>query len=225
MNATGEILHVDRSSELPVGVQVAWRLRTLIAAGRLAPGDRFPSVRELAERAGVNPNTARAIYGRLEADGLVYSRHGLGSFVSRDARSSADVERIAAEAVAEARRAGVGPADVARAIYGETWTEDDQAPDPGAGLPDVGVEADEAAARRELRRQIARLEADLASYPESRSERDRHPLLRPKGHVAGFEELAAVRDEMMAQLKDARRRAEQRGERQARARARREQGP
>jgi len=212
------LMRVDRESDLPVGVQVAWRLRAAIAAGKLAPGDRLPSVRELAAVAGVNPNTARAIYGRLEVDGLVSSRHGLGTFVSPDIQPSADVERIAAEAVAEARRAGIAPADVARAIYGADWAGAERS----AELPDVGTEADEAAARRELRRQIARLEAELAAYPESRSGRDRHPLLRPKGHVAGFEELSAIRDEMMEQLRDARRQAERRGKRQANARRRRE---
>jgi DNA-binding transcriptional regulator YhcF (GntR family) len=212
------LMRVDRDSDLPVGVQVAWRLRAAIATGKLAPGDRLPSVRELAEAAGVNPNTARAIYGRLEAEGLVASRHGLGTFVSNETQPSAHVERIAAEAVAEARRAGISPADVARAIYGADWAADERSVE----LPDVGAEADEAAARRELRRQIARLEAELAAYPESRSQRDRHPLLRPKGHVAAFEELSAIRDEMMDQLRDARKQAERKGERQARTRGRRE---
>jgi DNA-binding transcriptional regulator YhcF (GntR family) len=217
------VLPVDRSGDLPVGIQVAWRLRASIAAGRLAPGDRLPSVRELAALAGVNANTARAIYGRLEADGLLVSRHGLGTFVAEDTRPSADVERIAAEAVAEARRAGVAPSDVARAIYGAAWAEDDRPPAADeAGAPDVGAEADEAAARRELRRQIARLEAELAAYPEARSKQDRHPLLRPKGHVAGFAELSATRDQMIELLRAARADAERMGEHQERARARRE---
>jgi DNA-binding transcriptional regulator YhcF (GntR family) len=217
------LLTVDRDSDLPVGVQLAWRLRSLIAAGKLGPGEQLPSVRELAELAGVNANTARAIYGRLEAEGLLVSRHGLGTFVAADTRPSADVERIAAEAVAEARRAGISPSDVARSIYGASWADDDpRSAEREPELPDVGVEADEAAARRELRRQIARLEAELAAYPEARSQRDRHPLLRPKGHVASFSELSATRDEMIELLREARREAERRGERQARARGRRE---
>ena len=76
------LFRVDRESELPVGIQVAWRLRALISSGKLAPGDRLPPVRQLAEDAGVNPNTARAIYGRLESEGLVETRHGLGTFVA-----------------------------------------------------------------------------------------------------------------------------------------------
>ena len=224
MGRTAQLsLRVDRDSDLPVGVQVAWRLRALIAAGKLAPGEQLPGVRELAGLAGVNANTARAIYGRLEAEGLLVSRQGLGTFVAPDTQPSGDVERIAAEAVAAARRAGIAPSDVARAIYGASWAGDDpHSSEREAELPDVGVEADEAAARRELRRQIARLEAELAAYPETRSDRDRHPLLRPKGHVASFSELSATRDEMIELLREARRRAERRGEREARARGRRE---
>src|SRR5918996_4817644 len=190
-----DALRVDREGDLPVGVQLAWRLRALIASGKLTLGERLPGVRELAEIAGVNANTARAIYGRLERDGLIESRQGSGTFVAAGVRASAEVERIAAEAVAEARRAGIAPSDIARAIYGAAWAEDSPRADRTADLADVGVEADESAARRELRRQIARLEAELAAYPESRSERDRHPLLRPKGHVASFSELSATRDE------------------------------
>ena len=199
---------VDREGDLPVGVQVAWRIRSLIAAGKLAPGDQLPSVREMAKATGVNANTARAIYGRLEAEGLLVSRHGLGTFVAADTQASADVERIAAEAVAEARRSCIPPSDVARAIYGAAWADDEpSAATDETQVPDVGTEAEEAAARRELRRQIARLEAELAAYPEARSQRERHPLLRPKGHVASFAELSAIRDEMIELLKDARRKS------------------
>ena len=215
------IFRVDRESELPIGLQVAWRLRALIASGRLAPGDRLPGVRALAQDAGVNPNTARAIYGRLEADGLVETRHGLGTFVAAAAVSSSEIERIAADAVAEARRAGVSPADVARAIYGARWAAED-AEAAEHEQPDVGAEADEAAARRELRRQIARLEAELAAYPEARSGTEVHPLLRPKGHLPDFSELTAVRDGLIERLRAARGAAERKGERQARAHARRE---
>ena len=51
--------------DLPVGAQLAWRLRVLIASGQLAPGERLPSVRELASGTRVNVNTVRAVYRRL----------------------------------------------------------------------------------------------------------------------------------------------------------------
>ena len=75
----------DPGDELPVGVQLAWRLRALIASGRLAPGERLPSVRALAGWAGVNVNTVRGVYARLEDEGLVATRHGAGSFVAEGA--------------------------------------------------------------------------------------------------------------------------------------------
>src|SRR5436189_2196493 len=91
-----------RSDDLPLGAQLAWRLRVLIASGQLAPGDRLPGVRELASGTGVNVNTARAVYRRLMDDGLIASRHGLGTFVAEVAPRSPDLERLAAEAVDEA---------------------------------------------------------------------------------------------------------------------------
>jgi DNA-binding transcriptional regulator YhcF (GntR family) len=221
-----------RSDDLPVGAQLAWRLRALIASRQIGPGDRLPGVRELASGAGVNVNTARAVYRRLEEDGLIVSRHGLGTFVSEDAPASPELERLAAEAADSARASGIDPRDLARAIYAGS----------GPGLPHAGpfegsshdvsevgereglpaVEGDERLGRRELRRQIARLEAQLASYPaDSRKPGEpTHPLLRPKGHVAGMAELEAIRDELMERLQRAREAAERRGERQRRARSR-----
>src|SRR3954449_3292897 len=75
-------LRVDRGGEVPVGTQLAWRLRELVSAGRLRPGDRLPSVRELAIEVGVNVNTVRSVYGRLENEGLVSSEQGRGTFVA-----------------------------------------------------------------------------------------------------------------------------------------------
>jgi DNA-binding transcriptional regulator YhcF (GntR family) len=215
-------LVIDRDDELPVGVQLAWKLRGAIASGRLAPGDQLPSVRELAAASGVNVNTARAVYGKLERDGLISTQHGLGTFVAAAAESSSEVERVAASAVAEARGEGVDPRDVARAIYASEWAAE-AGPGGRDPLPDVGTEADEAAARRELRRQIARLEAELAAYPAARSDAESvHPLLRRSGHVAGFAELEATRNELMSRLKAARVGEEKRGRREERARLRRE---
>jgi DNA-binding transcriptional regulator YhcF (GntR family) len=80
----GEALDVvvDRTSGAPLGTQLVDQVRTAVSEGRLKPGDRLPSVRELSHTAGVNVNTVRAVYARLEAEGLVRSEHGRGTFVA-----------------------------------------------------------------------------------------------------------------------------------------------
>jgi len=73
---------VDRTSAVPLGTQLVEQIRAAVEDGRLKDGDRLPSVRELAQRAGVNVNTVRAAYARLDAAGVVRSEHGRGTFVA-----------------------------------------------------------------------------------------------------------------------------------------------
>jgi DNA-binding transcriptional regulator YhcF (GntR family) len=82
--AAGEPLDfsLDRDSDLPLGAQLARRVRALIESGRLREGDRLPAVREMASLAGVNVNTVRSVYGRLAKEGAIVSEHGRGTFVA-----------------------------------------------------------------------------------------------------------------------------------------------
>jgi GntR family transcriptional regulator len=75
-------LTVDRAARIPLGAQLAGRIRAAVQDGTLDPGDRLPSVREFANVAGVNVNTARAVYSRLESEGLVSSKQGRWTFVA-----------------------------------------------------------------------------------------------------------------------------------------------
>src|SRR5260370_21209142 len=70
---------VDREAEVPLGVQLAWALRSRIGEGRLQPGRRLPGLRELAETIGVNLNTVRAVYQRLQQEGLLETPQGSGT--------------------------------------------------------------------------------------------------------------------------------------------------
>jgi len=229
----------DPGDELPVGVQLAWRLRALIAAGRLAAGDRMPSVRTLAGWAGVNVNTVRGVYARLEDEGLIVTRHGRGSFVADDAGGSPEVERIAAEAIEAAAEAGVDPRDVAIAtlvsaalpegLEPDLPAELDEAGDEPAELDlealaaeleldDVWLEADELGARRELRRQIGRLEAQLASYRRDLESLEPPRVSAPEPRIASAAELERTRDALLRQLGAARAAAAERARRERRAR-------
>jgi LacI family transcriptional regulator len=64
-----------------MAAQIHARIGFLIADGELAAGERLPPVRSLAGQLGVNVNTVRSAYAKLEADGLAKTRHGVGTIV------------------------------------------------------------------------------------------------------------------------------------------------
>ncbi len=86
-------------SERPIYAQIVEKLSVEIAAGRLTPGERMPSVRDLAAEAGVNPNTVQRALAELERNGLVIAmRGGAGRFVSEDTAAKDETrDRLIAE--------------------------------------------------------------------------------------------------------------------------------
>jgi LacI family repressor for deo operon, udp, cdd, tsx, nupC, and nupG len=74
-------LKLDQASDVSFVGQIRGQISLLIADGELKPGTRLPAVRTLAAQLGVNVNTVRAAFSRLEADGLVATRHGVGTTV------------------------------------------------------------------------------------------------------------------------------------------------
>jgi GntR family transcriptional regulator len=93
-------LEVDRDSGVPVGTQLSWRLREAIERGELAPGDKLPSLRDAAAAAGVNVNTVRAAYAKLEAAGVVATEQGRGTFVARTNAEPSDRRRALRDEIA-----------------------------------------------------------------------------------------------------------------------------
>ena len=94
-------LAVDRRADVPLGAQLAARIRAALSDGTLGPSDRLPSVRALAEAAGVNVNTARAVYARLESEGIVRSEQGRGTFIIGSGRDEAATRRELREQIAQ----------------------------------------------------------------------------------------------------------------------------
>ncbi|CAN5724185.1 DNA-binding transcriptional regulator CytR [soil metagenome] len=74
-------LKLDKSSDISYVGQIRGQIALLVADGELKPGTRLPAVRTLAAQLGVNVNTVRAAFARLEADGLVATQHGVGTTV------------------------------------------------------------------------------------------------------------------------------------------------
>jgi DNA-binding transcriptional regulator YhcF (GntR family) len=215
----GDTLELDRGDDLPVGVHLAWRLRALILSGRLPAGERLPGVRELGAGTAVNTNTARAVYRRLEEEGLVTSRQGQGTFVADGVAGSPEVEELAARAARAAVEQGIDPRDLARILYAGSAVE----PGEASAVPGIAIESDEAdelAVRRTLRRQIAHLEWQLASHPEHRADAEAPYPREPVGRLVGLEELERLRDDLVRRLRKADAAAEDRGEREGAARER-----
>jgi GntR family transcriptional regulator len=75
-------LRIDPASAVPVYAQVVEQVRTLIALRALRPGDKLPSVRELAAQVRINRNTAAKAYQLLESAGVLETRAGQGTFVA-----------------------------------------------------------------------------------------------------------------------------------------------
>ena len=83
------------SNDAPIYAQLIRQIRAGIVSGAFSPGERLPSVRDLAMEAGVNPNTMQR-----ERDGLVYSQRTSGRYVTEDRAAIAEARHgLAADRV------------------------------------------------------------------------------------------------------------------------------
>ena len=87
-------IRLDKHQKVPYTDQIREKIRSLILAGRLKPGAPLPTVRELAAQLGINFNTAARAYRGLDAEGLIITRQGLGTFVRETA-----LEKIASAVI------------------------------------------------------------------------------------------------------------------------------
>lgn len=123
---------LDRDSPTPLADQIEQRLHALIASSQLPPGARLNSIRQLASRLGVSPNTVVVAYDRLVAAGVIDSRGTAGFFVAEGpADAMPDAARVEAgeeqEAVWLAQQANDQKAGVLLASSGAlpaTWLEE-----------------------------------------------------------------------------------------------------
>ena len=76
------MLNLDYRDARPIYEQVRDGLRRLMVTGAIQEGEKLPSVRSLASRLAINPNTIQRAYESLEAEGYLYSVTGKGSFAA-----------------------------------------------------------------------------------------------------------------------------------------------
>ncbi|AXQ78614.1 GntR family transcriptional regulator [Streptococcus chenjunshii] len=81
----------------PIYSQIAQYIKMQIISQEMTSGERLPTVRELAETAGVNPNTMQRAFTELEREGMVYSQRTSGRFVTKDTDLIAAKRREAAQ--------------------------------------------------------------------------------------------------------------------------------
>lgn len=90
------------NSDRPIFIQIIEKIQVDIISGLYRPGDKLPSVRELAQEASVNPNTMQKALSELERTGLVYAQRTSGRFITEDTTMIEQLKsKLAAEIVTE----------------------------------------------------------------------------------------------------------------------------
>ena len=87
------MFHVDQTDPTPVEVQLVRTIRSAVGAGLLEPGDRLPTVRQLAVELRVNANAVGKAYDELARQGVLEERPGVGTLV-RSAREAIRREEL-----------------------------------------------------------------------------------------------------------------------------------
>jgi len=112
------LIRIDPLASEPIFEQITYQVKAQVARGELVHGDRLPSVRELAKRVGVNPNTVVKAYDGLERDGVIVRKQGAGCFVTQGETALRDAERerqlgeLTERMVTDAFHLGFSPAEV-----------------------------------------------------------------------------------------------------------------
>ena len=123
------MLSINYKDPRPIYEQVRDALRQLILSGASAPGEKLPSVRELAASLAINPNTIQRSYRELEALGLINTVPGKGAFAATDGaaahRRTHELYQQLSAAVQELKLLGVQRSDVISAAEEAYGKEED----------------------------------------------------------------------------------------------------
>ncbi len=118
---------IDFSSGMPVYRQIVNLLYFEIGRGELRAGDRLPTIRELAERFDINPNTVAKAYRELNIKGVIATRRGEGAFVAAltsqpatltGRQKEAKMDEILGRLVAEAKSCGITEQEILKHVAG-----------------------------------------------------------------------------------------------------------
>ena len=116
------LLRIHPLSPEPIFEQVVFQVKSAVARGELASGDKLPSVRELAKKLTINPNTVARAYEALEMQGVIVRRQGSGCFVTgepsglRADQRRKKLDQLLDRTVTEAFHLGADAAEVRTAL-------------------------------------------------------------------------------------------------------------
>jgi len=116
------LLHIDYNNNEPICHQAVAQIKVLVVSGSLKPGDKLPSIRQLARDARINPTTVSRIYTQLAQEGVLVLRQGQGVFVAEGPPQLApeQVRRVvgkhARDLLVEGLRHGLSIKDIRRAL-------------------------------------------------------------------------------------------------------------
>lgn len=104
--------------------QITDQIKLAIATGSLAPLSKLPSIKEMSEKLGVSAITIRRAYAELESSRLIFTRPGLGSFVSSSSQESLRAQKASEireqfqKLIESARECGVSLVEIESLIEG-----------------------------------------------------------------------------------------------------------
>jgi GntR family transcriptional regulator len=116
-------IKIDFRSHIPINTQILAQIKRVIASGELRAGQRLPTLRELADELQVNFTTVARAYRALDAEGLVSTQHGRGTFVLEPSTElenlrfrEQSLDELARAFVSESRRMGFDDQAVLQAV-------------------------------------------------------------------------------------------------------------
>ena len=116
------MISINYRDSRPIYEQIKDGLKTLMLAGAIAKDEKLPSVRDLAVKMSINPNTIQRAYRELEAEGFLYSVSGKGSFSSGrpdlDERKRAELDGKLKEVIERLLQMGVPAGDIRDYVQG-----------------------------------------------------------------------------------------------------------
>ena len=116
------MIQIRPRSDVPIHRQISDGVRMAVSTGRLQIGDELPSVRGMAVRLRVNPNTVARAYRDLEAQGVLETRRGRGTYIARRAERGSRratqqvIEARAAEFIDAARQGGTSDQEIVKIL-------------------------------------------------------------------------------------------------------------